>query len=477
MLIGRNRERQRLQDYYHSDRPELIAVYGRRRVGKTFLVRETFNNSFFFYHTGTTRLTTVPEQLERFARSLATCGAPLRGRRRIASWNEAFDLLTDLIKAADPLERKVIFFDEMPWLDTPRSGFLAAFEFFWNAFASARKDILFIVCGSSASWISKKLFGDKGGLHNRVTGRILLHPFSLGECEAYLQAKGSGLARYDIIECYMVFGGIPYYLDYIDKRYSLATNVDHVLFAEDAPLRNEFDELFASLFNSSEVYTAIVKALGSKKKGLLRSEIVKAINRPDSGTITKALSGLELSGFIRRYNAFPHKMNDSMYQLIDNFSLFWLAFIEGKRPTNPRYWSEMRNTPKLNAWRGYAFENVCLRHIDQIEQGLGIAGVVTWVSSWQSKNAEKGAQIDLVIERGDRVINLCEIKYSQSELAIDKEYADNLRNKVATFAAETKTRKTLFLTMITTYGIKRGMHSEIVRSELTMDSLFLPSRN
>jgi len=475
MLIGRERERQLLLNYYQSDKAELVAVYGRRRVGKTYLIRETFNNEFFFYYTGTTLTVGLKGQLERFTSELIKQGALPVDTKPIKSWNQGFDALATFIKNSNSKKRKVIFFDEMPWLDTPRSGFIGAFEYFWNSFASARKDLLFIVCGSAASWISKNLFEERGGLHNRVTGRILLKPFNLFECEEYLQAKDRLLSRYDLIECYMVLGGIPYYLDYLDQNHSLAQNIDQMVFAEDAPLKNEFTELFHSLFSNSELYIAAVTALGQKKKGLLRSELVAAIGYPDGKGITEVLNNLELSGFIRRYNAFPHKTRESLYQLIDSFSLFHLSFLQKKRPTSPRYWSELRSTPTLNTWRGYAFEIVCLKHLDQIEQGLGISGILTWVSSWRSTKADPGAQIDLVIERDDRVINLCEIKFSQSEFEIDKSYAESLRNKQAAFLSETKTRKTPFVTMITTYGIRQNQYASTVRAALTMDALFKPA--
>lgn len=472
MLTGRKRERERLLEYYDSSKSEFVVVYGRRRVGKTYLVRETFDNSFFFYFTGSAKLKTVPEQMERFANALDEHG--FTAVKKPQRWMEGFDILRDAIRASKDKGRKVIFIDEMPWLDTPKSDFLAALDYFWNSFASARKDILLIACGSAAAWITKKLFEDKGGLHNRVTGRIGLRPFSLGECEEYLAAKGIAYARYDIIECYMVFGGIPYYLDYLDPRYSLSANIDNIIFAEDAPLENEFDELYASLFENSERYTEVITALSHKMKGLTRNEIVARVRHANGGNLSEILHALELSGFIRKYQAFPHKQNGALYQLIDNFSLFWFAFIHKKRPTNPHYWSQLHNTPKLNAWRGYAFEMACLRHIGQIEQSLGISGINTHVSSWKSRSSEPGAQIDLVIERDDRVVNLCEIKYAQSEFEIKKDYADSLRNKVAAFAFETGTRKTLFLTMISTYGVKRNQYAGQVRSEVTMDALFLP---
>jgi len=474
MIIGREREIEELLKYLHSNKAELVAVYGRRRVGKTFLVREVFKNKFFFYCTGSQKINTVAEQLERFADAMVQSGLSLA--QTPESWMQAFDMLRDAIKSSKSKERKVIFIDEMPWFDLPDSGFIAAFEYFWNAFASARTDILCIVCGSATSWITKKLFRDRGGLHNRVTGKINLRPFTLQECEQYFQAKGGGYERYDLIECYMVLGGIPYYLDFIDKRYSLAINIDRMFFAENAALANEFEELYASLFDNPGRHLDVVAALSKKKKGLTRDEIVDTTKLTNGGSLSEILKDLELSGFVRRYNAYPKKANGSLYQLVDNFSLFWFEFLEKNRPTNAHFWSGMRNTPKLNAWRGYAFEMVCLKHIDQVEQGLGVSGVVTWVSSWQSKHADPAVQIDLIIEREDRITNICEMKYSQSEFEITKEYSDKLRYKLDVFAAETKTRRTLFLTLVTTYGVKAGLHSGVVRTELEMDSLFLPTR-
>jgi hypothetical protein len=211
-------------------------------------------------------------------------------------------------------------------------------------------------------------------------------------------------------------------------------------------------------------------------KGLTRDELVRAIGYPDGSKVTEVLNDLELSGFIRKYHAYPNKKKGSLYQLIDHFTLFSFSFLRGGGPTSGHFWSAMRNTPKLNAWRGYAFEIVCLRHIEQIERGLGISGILTEVSSWRSRDAEDGAQIDLVIDRGDRAVNLCEIKYAQSEYVISKEYAERLRRKEAVFMAETKARRTPFLTMITTYGVVKGKYAGIIRAEVTMDALFEPAR-
>ncbi|MDR3305799.1 MAG: AAA family ATPase [Clostridiales Family XIII bacterium] len=471
MLVGREREIKLLQKYHRSDQAELVAVYGRRRVGKTYLIRQAFGDDFFFYFTGVIDANKT-EHLERFAKAIIAHGA--RTPETIETWMQAFDLLSDLIRSSKSKKKKVIFFDEMPWLDNPKSGFLKAFDYFWNAFASARSDILFIVCGSATSWITRKLFRNRGGLHNRVTGKIHLNPFTLHECEAFLKSKNVLLNRYDIIESYMIFGGIPYYLGYFENNYSLAGNADNIIFAENAPLKEEFQELYASLFKKSEHYIEVVRALSRKMRGMTRDELIEATKHKNGGTLTKILEDLELSGFIRKYLAFPSKANGALYQLIDSFSLFYFSFMHGARPTDIHYWTGLRDSPRLNAWRGYAFELVCFRHIEQIRSGLGIAGVLIGISSWRSKHSVPGAQIDLVIERGDNVVDLCEIKFSKHPYAIDKAGEDDLRNKLSAFTQETKTHKSVHIAMITTYGVKQNIHAGIVNSQVTMDALFTP---
>jgi AAA+ ATPase superfamily predicted ATPase len=468
-LIGRKNEIDALERYESSGEPEFIVVYGRRRVGKTFLVKEYFDDHFFFYFTGIANAT-MPEHLERFSKALEDYGQKQQGV--ISSWMEAFDRLTELIVNAPTQERKVVFLDEMPWMDTPKASFLQSLEYFWNSFASRRKDLLFIVCGSATSWMTKKLFKNRGGLHNRITGKIHVSPFTLAECEEYMQAKGISLGRYDIVEFYMIFGGVPYYLSYLDGRYSLAQNVDRMLFYKDAPLEDEFESLYASLFKDSDRYIQIVTALSKKTKGLTREELLDAVSLKDGGSFSLALEDLELSGFIRKYYAFPTKTSGALYQLIDNFTLFHQGFMDRSKNTDEHFWTNLRDVGKLNAWRGYAFEQVCLHHVDKIKAKLGISGVLTNTSSWKSKHSSPGAQIDLILDRNDNLINLCEMKYSQFEYEITKTEEANLRNKLAVFTSETKTRKSIHITLVSTYGVKRNKHSGIINSEVIMDDLF-----
>ena len=470
MIIGRKEEQQILHSAVQSENSEFVAVYGRRRVGKTYLIRETFGYKFTFQHTGLAKGNTR-EQLFSFAISLRDAGyddCPIP-----KSWLEAFSLLSTYLKNSTD-EKKIIFLDELPWMDTPRSNFISAFEHFWNGWASARKDIVLIICGSATSWIINKVINDHGGLHNRVTKQIALQPFTLKECEMFAQSTGLEMSRYQLAECYMVFGGIPYYWSLLEKGLSLAQNIDKIIFAKNGKLSNEFDQLYASLFKSPEQYIDIVTALGKKKVGMTREEIIAATDKYSNGALSKVLDELEYCGFIRKYNGFDKKSKQAIYQLIDNYTLFYFKFIQQNENNDEHFWSASIDSAMHRAWSGLAFERLCMAHTQQIKAALGIAGVLSNVYSWR-KGADEmsdGAQIDLLIDRKDQVINLCEMKYSLSEYVIDAEYEQKLRNKKSVFIDTTNTRKAVHLTMVTTFGIKANAHSGIVQNEITLEDLF-----
>ena len=470
MIIGRKEEQQILHSAVQSENSEFVAVYGRRRVGKTYLIRETFGYKFTFQHTGLAKGNTK-EQLFSFAISLRDAGyddCPIP-----KSWLEAFSLLSAYLKNSTD-EKKIVFLDELPWMDTPRSNFISAFEHFWNGWASARKDIVLIICGSATSWIINKVINDHGGLHNRVTKQIALQPFTLKECEMFAQSKGLEMSRYQLAECYMVFGGIPYYWSLLEKGLSLAQNIDKIIFAKNGKLSNEFNQLYASLFKSPEQYIDIVTALGKKKAGMTREEIIAATDKYSNGALSKVLDELEYCGFIRKYNGFDKKSKQAIYQLIDNYTLFYFKFIQQNENNDEHFWSASIDSAMHRAWSGLAFERLCMAHTQQIKVALGIAGVLSNVYSWRKEADETsdGAQVDLLIDRKDQVINLCEMKYSLSEYAIDAEYEQKLRNKKSAFIDATNTRKAVHLTMVTTFGIKANAHSGIVQNEITLDDLF-----
>jgi uncharacterized protein len=469
-LIGRTTELQLLQSLQDRDRSDFVAVFGRRRVGKTFLIRKAFEGSFKFQLTGLANAR-LKRQLTNFHAALMH-EKPRGYDLPIAKdWFEAFQQLSEHLEGL-PEGKKVVFLDELPWMDTPKSEFISALEHFWNSWASARSDILLIVCGSAAAWMIQSLLMNTGGLYNRVTQRIKLEPFTLAESEAYFKDKGAAYNRYQLVQLYMVFGGIPFYLEKIDIGKSALQNINELCFAPNGFFRVEFMYLFASLFQKSERHEAVVEALMKKSKGLERDELLKKSKLANGGTATKILRELEESGFIRKYNAFDKNDKNAIYQLSDFYTLFYLKFIYPSATLDNYVWGA--DVPEFTAWSGYAFEQICLQHVPQIKNALQIGNVITRSSAWMGSDGQRKAQIDLVIDRRDDVINLFEMKFSTSTFNLDKKYANELREKVGLFKTVTATRKAVFLTMITTYGLTKNMQEgSLVQNELTMDVLFI----
>jgi hypothetical protein len=354
-------------------------------------------------------------------------------------------------------------------MDNKKSDFVPALEHFWNGWGSGRKSLMLVACGSAASWITKKVFRNKGGLYNRVTRQIRLRPFTLAECREFFEGRGIAMNGHDIMESHMIFGGIPYYLNMMNRKYSLALNVDALCFAEDAPLRHEYSRLFDSLFRHPEKYMEVCEAINARKAGLSRESIADKVGFGNGGNLTRILNELEESGFIRKYRPFGKARNGALYQLADPFIGFHLDFI--RREDSENFWSSFTDNARHRAWSGYAFEQVCLAHIAQIKKALGISGVLSGVSAWRGGAEGGGAQIDLVIDRNDNVINLCEMKYSGGEYAVGNKDDRELRNKAAAFARETGTRKDLYLTLVTTYGLKPGKYASVFQSQVVMDDL------
>ncbi|HEX2533374.1 MAG TPA: ATP-binding protein [Chitinophagaceae bacterium] len=469
-IIGRQKELQLLREVATAPASAFVAVYGRRRVGKTFLIREAFQQQFCFSLTGVANISTA-QQLANFHHAFVKYQPAAEGSAPPSGWLEAFQRLIGLVERS-PEGKKVLFLDELPWLDTAQSGFIPALEHFWNSWASARTDIVLVVCGSAAAWMIQELLGHTGGLHNRVTHRLRLRPFTLQECEAFLQAKGGQFDRYQLMLLYMALGGIPFYLEQVRTGDSAAQNINRLCFEADGALRTEFDILYRSLFKKAAKHVALIEALSKKAKGLTRRELLGLTGLPDAGSTTRIIRELEESDFIRRYAPYGQKERNALYQLVDPYSLFYLKWIRRSSVLDEHTWINQLDSPAQRAWSGYAFEQACLAHIPQIKKALGISGVQTMTSSWVSTGLEKGAQIDLVIDRRDGVINICEMKFSLHSFTIDKKYAEELKNKLRAFREETGTRKALYLTMITTFGVTANAYRTDVQKELTMDVLF-----
>lgn len=472
MLIGRKEEIEKLTKAHSSEYSQFVTVYGRRRVGKTFFVRETFKYNFTFEHTGMNH-TGMAGQLESWAVSMRQSGMNVDAPK---TWIEAFEQLMNLVSIS-PGRRKVIFIDEMPWLDTPKSGFLSALEHFWNGWASSRKDITLIVCGSATSWIMNNLIRNKGGLRGRVTTRIRIKPFTLAECEQYALSNRLGFSRKQVAECAMIMGGIPYYWSFLDREKSLAQNIDYLFFNEDGELHGEFNELYASIFKNPEAYIDVITKLGTKKVGMTREELT-SFGVSENGKLSKVLQDLEECGFIRKYNAFGYTKKNAVFQLIDPFTLFYFKFMADNRMGDERFWSHSQASSVYNNWSGLAFERLCFSHINQIKQALGITGVISGICSWQVKSTEnrKGAQIDLLIERGDNVIDLCEMKYTKEPFYITADYEENLQNKRSRFVEETGTDKAVHLVMISASGVASNSYAGELQKVITLDDLFAEYR-
>jgi AAA+ ATPase superfamily predicted ATPase len=481
-IIGRKPELEILDKIYNSGQAEFLAVYGRRRIGKTYLISEFFKNKGYYFELTGAKDTPLKTQLNNFREEFADAFYSGIKQETPNSWQDAFNQLRRKAEELDPNKKIIIFLDELPWLASRRSGVLESLEQVWNRYLSRLKNVILIVCGSAASWMLNKVIYNKGGLYGRLTSEMHLKPFTLGETELYLKSRGVSLDRKQIIELYFAFGGVAKYLANINKGKSSAQIIMETCFRSDGALIQEFPKLFDSLFENPGQHIAIINCLASKKSGMTQAEMLKKTGLTSGGNFTRLLSELEDSGFILAINEFSNKKKETSYRLIDEYSLFYLTWIKpalDKQLKNitPNYWLSTQNSPAYAAWSGYAFEGTCLKHVDKIIDALKISVVALSTTIWSYRSTKEsstnGTQIDLVIDRADNCINLCEIKFYNSSFLISKTYAENLRYKKICFQEQTKTKKSLFITLITTYGTTINQHYlASVDNQLTMDVLF-----
>lgn len=474
-VIGRRREVEELTRRYNGAEAEFIAVYGRRRVGKTYLIKEMYGDEFAFHHTGlspadnATAESATTDQLKSFYFSLVKYG--LEGESQPKDWLEAFFLLEKLLERKADGKRQVVFIDEMPWMDTPRSGFIKGLENFWNGWANYHKSVFLIVCGSATSWITNKLVHAKGGLYGRLTDKIKLAPFSLSECAEFYRSRGIPMKSYDVVESYMALGGIPYYMDYFLPSMSAAQNIDNLFFVKNAKLENEFNQLFASIFSNPDDMKSIVSFLATRHAGFTREQIANGTGLPYGGMLSSYLKALEESDFITHYVPYGYSLRQRHYKLTDSFCWFWLHFKTGNNIEPGNYWLENQNLPAVASWRGIAFEEVCFNHIEKIKQALGIAGVAAKVSSYIAVggNAKDGMQIDMIIDRSDRIINVCEMKFVRGDFSVDKAYSRIINSRIEEISSQT--RKNVHSTLITTYGLNHNEYYSDFQKIITLDDI------
>ena len=473
-MIGRKEEINKLNELYESNKAELVAVYGRKRVGKTYLIDETFKNCFTFRHAGLSPFDEekdhlLEKQLNQFYRSLILYGC--KETEAPKDWYEAFFMLENLLEKKGK-KRLLVFLDELPWLDTPRSNFINAFEGFWNNYACHKDNLMVVVCGSATSWIENKLINNHGGLYNRITYEMKLSPFSLKECEEYYKSNKVVFTRYDVVQSYMIFGGIPYYMSYIDRHISLAQNVDKLFFEKNAKLKFEYDRLFSSMFSNPETIKKLVEYLSTRNMGYTRKEIIKKLNISNGGSLTSSLNSLIASDFIISYVPFGFNKRETHYKLIDPFCLFYLRFLTKQKKTSENYFEQNITSPSVNTWRGLAYENVCFNHIKQIKKALGISGVISNNSAWISKEEDNNVQIDLLIQRNDNVVDMCEIKFYSGKFKVDKNYYQTILERQTLLTGKLSKKEVVHNVLITTFDVDKNQYSNIFNNIITIDDLF-----
>ena len=472
-MIGREKEQEELREIYSRDQADLVAVYGRRRVGKTFLIKETFQDDFAFMHAGlflegVAPSDRLPAQLNAFYKSLVLYGC--KEKEAPSTWFDAFFYLEKLLLEKKGKGKQIIFLDELPWMDTPSSNFLSAFEGFWNSFA-CRKNLMVIVCGSAASWMENKLINAHGGLYGRVSFEIKLCPFSLKETREFLrEERRMSVSAYEAAEAYMAVGGVPYYLNYFKKGKSVPQNVNDIFFTKGSPLRLEYERLFDVTFASATLARRIVELLYKRKIGYSREEIIEKLSCSDNGDLSKTLNALLASDFVATYSPFGLKRKTRYYKLVDPFCLFYLAFL-GKKDPGEDYWLEHYGKPEANAWKGFAFENLCFNHVPQIKEKLGVSAVGCEVLPWYFEDEEGKGQVDMLLKRNDNVLNLCEMKFCKEDYSASVDDFKKTNRRVEKAYSLLPKRFSVHSTLITTFGLSQGEYASTYLDVVTLEDL------
>lgn len=483
MIIGRDTEKRLLTDILNSKEAEFIAVWGRRRIGKTFLIESFFREkTCVFFHTTGIQSGTLSSQIKEFTKEIGTIfyeGAKIAVPD---TWMDAFEALNSAILHQKSKKPLVFFLDEFPWMSTPRSCLLEALEFYWNRYWKNDNRIKLFVCGSSASWIIKKIVYNKGGLHNRLTRKINLKSFDLNSSKQFLQSRGFKINNKQLLDIYCVTGGVPYYLKQMSKDLSVAQNISKQCFQKSGLLYDEFTKVFSSLFKDADVYEEIIRVISKNQYGISREEIEKNIAKTKKGgTLTSRLHDLEMAGFIKKFLPIHHSKKGIFYRIFDEYCLFYLKWIEPEKENialdidDNNFWSEVIKTPAYFAWRGYAFESVCYKHVANIKKALSIHDAMkigTWRYIPKSHDIENGAQIDLLFDRKDDAITICEIKYTDDAFILTKEYSNSVMKKIETYRRVTRVKKQIFVALVSANGMKENKYSkEVISYSINLDDL------
>ena len=489
-IIARKREKQILESVLRSKSSELVCVYGRRRIGKTYLVRNFFescDNVIYFELTGQKQesgeyaplkyqLANFKYQFERtFDRDIP----------QPTSWQNAFTVLRkETERFKDSTSKLILFFDELPWLCSPRSGFFEALDQAWNTTFERQPNVKVIVCGSAASWMLKKIIHAKAGFSRRITHKIRLTLFSLKETKEYLLFKGFDLSSRSVAEIFMMLGGIPYYLNFMSPHKSIYQNIEDECFDINGRLVDEYAIIFNSLFKNSENHKKVVEYIASKHKGVLLEELTGKFSSLKGGSLSRILDNLVSSSFIKKTPPLYNEAKGTIYRLIDEFVLFHLKWIKPAprsifESPSTLYFQNRAQSNSFKSWRGFAFERLCLKHEYQIRQSLGIHKILSIPSMvyFYDQQGKRSSQIDLLFERADNVISICEIKHSESEYELTKADVNSLMRKKEDLrrylALKKKTQKDIHIVYVTTNGVYLNKYfHQLQPSVVKLDDLF-----
>ena len=493
-MIGRKKEIKLLNEICDLEESSLVAIYGRRRIGKTYLVNHMFKkyrqDCLFFEFTGAYD-GDKRGQIDNFIDQVYEWFY-VEPSFEIKSWSDAFRFLKRTIdkeiKKRDSNEKVIVFLDEVPWIDrSNKGGFLSALGYFWNTWCEPRENVVLILCGSNSSWIRDKILKNaRGSLYQRVTHQISMYPFDLKETKAYLlEQKGFMIDNKTVTDIYMIFGGVAKYLSFLNPNESSAENIDRVFFSIHGSMYREYDELFSSLFaDKSDYYKSVIELLCTRRSGFSLSDISKAFNEKLGGKLRLAIAELEECGFIKGLSKYGNSVRGVNYMIVDPYILFHHKWIKGfsrndiaTLPNN--YWLHKSSSQSYAVWSGYAFEIVVMVNIRLYLNAIGRLGFFSGVYHWQhmaKSEDEQGAQIDMVVNYGNNIFDILECKYYNSEYVISKEYAKNIKNKLSMFkkyGLYSKQKSELRLVFLTSYGVKMNAEAHSLNiSRVCLDDLF-----
>jgi AAA+ ATPase superfamily predicted ATPase len=461
-FIGRKVEIAQLTALIDLPRPSIAVIYGRRRVGKSELIRHVTQGKNVLSFEG---LEGQPKhkQIKNFLFQLSA-QSNIR-EKNISDWPDALILLRTLTQDG----QWIIILDEFQWMANYQNELVSVIKMIWEKYLSQNPDLTLILCGSIASFMKSKVL-KSSALYGRTDYELNLHELNLSEISEFFPGKGSD----EVIDTAMLVGGIPKYLELISEYPSLYDALEPLAFSQDGFFKTEYDRLFASHFGKKPIFMKIIQTLATNPYGLTTGKLAKEMQVASGGTLCHQLDDLESAGFLHSIIPFdkPEGSKLRKYILMDAYVRFYHSIIRGSMkettPPNTQFHAIM-SSPRYAAWAGMAFEFLCMRHHKEISRILGFHGIpYTAGPFFQRKTLDTpGVQIDLLFERSDKILVLCEMKYLLASVPGD--IIDQVNRKVSALQ-EKYPGRTILKVLLTKTGstetvAKKGYFFRIIRAD------------